>query len=903
MSIDHQRVSMAGIVVDLLNRTDAVARIVHQSTSSGGPATTGQRPLSVVSANLDHIVQFGSGGRWQGVLGDSLRPTRPLHNLPMESLSGKQPSSMKWLTLLDGAPLVTQSNRLTGGKWPRLAGSDLIDPVLDEAERTGLTVGFLGGSIQVQCQLIRALAVHRPDLHVSGFWSPARAELEDHDSSMALADEIRRAHTQILVVGLGKPRQELWMATYGSLTGAETLLAFGAVVDFLAGTVKRAPEWIRDRGFEWAWRLGLEPRRMAQRYLLNDPPGLLKIRRDSSVLAFDELVAEPVTMEVSEAPSPGAHGQFAGADEAADVSILVVTYNNEDTIDELLESLRIETHSLTLRVVVADNGSADATLERLTSHPDVIVVPTGANLGYAGGINVIRPLAGVCDSVLILNPDLTVEPGSIGEMLKRRLSSGAGIVVPRLLRSDGSTYQSVRREPTVSRAIGDALLGEKILNRPNWASEIDYDPECYVHPHQVDWATGAALLIDAELEWKLGAWDEQFFLYSEETDYFRRARETGASIWYEPAAVMTHHMGGSGTSVGLNALMAVNRVRYFRKHHSTRHASIFQSVVGLHEALRATKSSHKGIFGLVTNEDRWSELPAGTQRTAPLDGFPPGVVIIPAHNESAVIARTLAPLAELVASDAIEVIVVCNGCTDDTAKIARGFAGVKVVESNIPSKIAALNLADSKTTIFPRLYLDADITITESGLRMTFDYLLRPEALAARPAFEYDTAGASWPVRAFYRARRRIPITNVALWGAGAYGMSSTGRLRFDSFPEVTADDLFVDQQFSSTEKKILPTIPVQVSTPRDVASLSAVLKRNYRGQSELNTRVVGKHAKSMLGSRQTLNQLLASVTGPRSVFDAGVYATLAATSRLRSILSRAKPQRVWERDESSRLA
>ncbi|MFL4473469.1 WecB/TagA/CpsF family glycosyltransferase [Paeniglutamicibacter sp. MACA_103] len=902
MSSEQQRVDLAGIVIDLLQQQDAVARIIDHSATGGSSGQDRLRPLSVVSANLDHIVQFGDGGRWHGVLGDSLRPTLPLRSMHADASVEARSDTMEWLTLLDGAPLVAQSNRLTGGSWPRLAGSDLIGPILDGAERAGLSVGFLGGSVAIQDELSRTLAEHRPQLNVSGFWSPARSELEDHEASVALADAIHRTDTDILVVGLGKPRQELWMASYGTLTGARTLLAFGAVVDFLAGAVKRAPTWISDKGLEWAWRLGAEPRRMARRYLVNDPPGLLKIRRNSSVLEDDEPVSAKFPAEHEHLQAQLDQVRFVGRDESADVGILVVTYNNEHTIDQLIDSLRHEAGALSLRVVVADNGSADGTMQRLAAHPDVIAVATESNLGYAGGINAIRHLSGDCAAVLILNPDLAVGPGAIGTMLDRLGSSGAGIVVPRLLQGDGTIYPSLRREPALSRALGDALLGEKFPQRPAWASEIDFDPECYAHPHQVDWATGAALLIDADLESRLGAWDEQFFLYSEETDYFRRARELGATIWYEPEAVMTHHRGGSGSSVALNALMAVNRVRYIRKHRSARYASAFQTVVALHEALRAAKPGHRGILGVISNEQRWNELPHGTQNPGSESDFPPGAVIIPAHNESAVIARTLEPLAELAASGSIEVIVACNGCTDDTANIARAFAGVKVIESEIPSKVAALNLADSETTVFPRLYLDADISITTSALRMTFDFLLRPEALSARPAFEYDTSGASWPVRAFYRARRRLPSTKQALWGAGAYALSETGRARFVDFPALTADDLFIDVQFTAKEKKILPTVPVQVFTPRTPASLLVILKRNYRGQSELRSTAEGssKHTSSMSTVR-TVRQLLASISGPFTAFDAGVYASLVVAGRLWARKTRKRPVQHWERDDSSR--
>ena len=96
--------------------------------------------------------------------------------------------------------------------------------------------------------------------------------------------EINDAGVDILVVGLGKPLQENWINRHGSQTGAQVLLAFGAVVDFLAGRIRRAPEPIVQAGAEWAWRLMLEPRRLGRRYLIDGPPALVRLRRKARVV-------------------------------------------------------------------------------------------------------------------------------------------------------------------------------------------------------------------------------------------------------------------------------------------------------------------------------------------------------------------------------------------------------------------------------------------------------------------------------------------------------------------------------------------------------------------------------------------------------------------------------------------
>ncbi|NMR28208.1 WecB/TagA/CpsF family glycosyltransferase [Crystallibacter degradans] len=933
-----QRVNLGGVAVDLLDFDEAVSQIKERAAKgigvradNAGPASGGSsgtlplvsdsRPLAVVSANLDHIAQFGSDGRWHDTLDYRLARPDLGYRPEVEPATSRMAPSADWLTLLDGAPLVTQAGQLTGRSWPRLAGSDLIGPLLDAAEEEEISVGFLGGSPIIQRLLSRRLTRTRPNLLVSGMWSPDRSVLSDHAASLELADVIAASGTQLLVVGLGKPRQELWIAEYGPYTGANVLLAFGAVVDFLAGSVRRAPKWASEHSLEWAWRLALEPRRLARRYLVDDPPSLIQLRRHSSLLATD--ADAPGHSATLPTPASGGNpdGSFVPLGEPADVVVYVVTYNSADALAGLIKGLRQEAQSVRLRVVVADNDSPDGTLHALADFPDVYALPTGGNLGYAGGINAAMHLPGGGASVLVLNPDMVVEPGAIRALHRRMVRSGAGIVVPQLLESDGATYPSLRREPTIVRAFGDALFGSRFPTRPAWLAEMDYDAESYRHPHRVQWATGAALLVRADVAERLGDWDEQFFLYSEEVDYFRRAREFGEAIWYEPSSVMTHQQGGSGSSPKLNALMAVNRIRYVRKYHSRRYAAWFRSAVVLAEVLRCFKPSRRGILRTVLNEHSWDALPGPTaaERTAHLlEHFPPGAVIIPAHNEGAVISNALDRLVPVLATGKVEVIVACNGCTDNTAQIAKEYDGVRVLELGQASKTAALNAADAAASRWPRLYLDADIEISPAALRMVLDRLGRGDVLAARPAFRYDTAGASWPVKAFYRARRRIPSTAQALWGAGVYGLTEAGHQRFGEFPTITADDLLVDESFTRAEKAVVHAPPVSVRTPRDIQGLLAILQRNYRGQAELRQRgftaslpaarsehPVGHVARPQaslgaggVATRRTLRELLNSVRGPASALNAAIYACFVAAARV----SRKHGEKAaWERDDTSR--
>lgn len=276
----------------------------------------------------------------------------------------------------------------------------------------------------------------------------------------------------------------------------------------------------------------------------------------------------------------------------------------------------------------------------------------------------------------------------------------------------------------------------------------------------------------------------------------------------------------------------------------------------------------------------------------PLPRSASGAVIIPAHNEAAVIARTLHALAALTAIDGVELIVVCNGCTDGTAEIAGEFPGVQVIEADLASKTAAMNLGDETATAWPRLYLDGDIDANPHSVLAVFEALTEPGVLAARARHVYDLSGATMPVRCYYRARDRIPAPPTRLWGAGGYATNREGHRRFGLFADVTADDSWFDEQFGAHEKRVVATAPMRVRTPQNARVLVAVLARRRRGVLEL-----GSTDEATSRGRA----LLRSVRGPRSAIDASWYILLTVLARRRARRAWRRGERAWERDTSSR--
>jgi len=258
------QINLAGIVTDLLEQDQAIKVIIDAACGRSDEV------LGVVSVNLDHIHHFA----------------KIQHLQPRQSSSLYTPVAehLRWLNLIDGAPLARRASQVTGRRWPRLAGSDLIEPIFDAAEAKGLSVGFVGGSAKAHTELAPIMSKRWRNLRVVGFWAPDRTELTDPATARILTSEIAQADVDILVVCLGKPRQENWIADHGYASGAKVCLAFGAVVDFLAEGIPRAPRWIADNGLEWAWRLLREPRRLARRYLIQGPPAYLALQRDSHVI-------------------------------------------------------------------------------------------------------------------------------------------------------------------------------------------------------------------------------------------------------------------------------------------------------------------------------------------------------------------------------------------------------------------------------------------------------------------------------------------------------------------------------------------------------------------------------------------------------------------------------------------
>jgi N-acetylglucosaminyldiphosphoundecaprenol N-acetyl-beta-D-mannosaminyltransferase len=165
----------------------------------------------------------------------------------------------------DGMPLAVVGRMLHGVNVKKTSGPDFIEYFSAASSRDGTRHFFLGGKPGVAQSLANGLASRHPGLVVAGAYSPPKLPLTDSQNREML-DAIRVARPDVVWVGLGAPKQEIWMNENRAALSNLTLLGVGAAFDFSAGAIKRAPRWMQMVGLEWAFRLATEPRRLAMRY-------------------------------------------------------------------------------------------------------------------------------------------------------------------------------------------------------------------------------------------------------------------------------------------------------------------------------------------------------------------------------------------------------------------------------------------------------------------------------------------------------------------------------------------------------------------------------------------------------------------------------------------------------------
>ncbi|WP_207400931.1 glycosyltransferase [Actinomadura roseirufa] len=274
-------------------------------------------------------------------------------------------------------------------------------------------------------------------------------------------------------------------------------------------------------------------------------------------------------------------------------------------------------------------------------------------------------------------------------------------------------------------------------------------------------------------------------------------------------------------------------------------------------------------------------------------------IVIPAHNEARVLGRLLDGLLEGAAPGELDIVVVPNGCTDGTARVAAAYgAAVRVVESREASKAAALRLGDAAARGFPRLYVDADVELRTGDVRALAAALDRPGVRAAAPARRLDMTGRAWPVRSYYRVWTRLPEVRRGLFGRGVVGVTRAGHDRLAALPGVIADDLASSLAFAAGERTVVGTAHVTVHPPRTLGDLLRRRERAAAGVEQLERAGLDQPG----GSARTRPADLAALVRrePLLAPHVGVFLAVAVIARARRSRRRGDYSQ-WQRDESSR--
>jgi GT2 family glycosyltransferase len=288
---------------------------------------------------------------------------------------------------------------------------------------------------------------------------------------------------------------------------------------------------------------------------------------------------------------------------APDVSIVIVSLNTRDILRKCLHTVQSEMAAaphLSVEILIADNNSRDGSPAMLREEfPEVHLIETHANLGFAGGNNVAMRLARG-RYVLLLNSDAFFQPGALQLALDHMdATPKAGLGGARLIGEDGGWQPSARIFPTplhemlMHTGLAAKYPKSKFFGKADrtWA-----DP---LQPALTDWVPGAFMIIRKSVLDEVGLFDENFFLYYEEVDLCRRIRAAGHEIWYWPDIVVIH-IGGESTRtldhVVIGSQLTLWRMRamllYFRKHHGPLGACLMRTLEGSFYRLRAWHNRH-----------------------------------------------------------------------------------------------------------------------------------------------------------------------------------------------------------------------------------------------------------------------------------------------------------------------
>jgi N-acetylglucosaminyl-diphospho-decaprenol L-rhamnosyltransferase len=253
-----------------------------------------------------------------------------------------------------------------------------------------------------------------------------------------------------------------------------------------------------------------------------------------------------------------------------DISIVIVSYNGRDHLRRCLQSLADHPSTVEREIIVVDNDSRDGSAPMVASEfPDVMLLRQPHNVGFAAGANRgAKEASG--EAVVLLNPDSEIEADPFAPMLAYLRQHGdAGIVAPRLLNPDGSLQLSCRSFPSFSVALFNRYsLLTRIIPGNRFSRRYLLSDWKHDSIRDVDWVSGACLMIQRSLFEQIGLLDESYFMYIEDVDLCQRVHQAGYKVVYYPDVSVIHHIGRSSRTLPTRSILARHRSmwHYYKKY-------------------------------------------------------------------------------------------------------------------------------------------------------------------------------------------------------------------------------------------------------------------------------------------------------------------------------------------------
>lgn len=305
-----------------------------------------------------------------------------------------------------------------------------------------------------------------------------------------------------------------------------------------------------------------------------------------------------------------------------DLAVVIVSSGQSRWLPDCLSSILARCAGLSVDVVVVENRDADAARKALEGLFPAVRLLTAPNRGFAHANNE-GLLTVSARYVLLLNPDTEVLEGDFPTLLARLDERPElGLAGVRQLDDEGRVHPTIRRFPSVLRALGEAIGAERLPLVRRWSSERVVEPAAYERETDCDWTSGSYLLARREALASAGLLDERFFLYSEETDLCLRIRQAGWRVAHLPQMTILHHTPPTRMSASMAAQRAYSRRLYVRKHFPPVRRALFLGVVAARHSLRSVVPGD--------NDRRQAEraaLLALLGRRPPPFGAPPSVAL------------------------------------------------------------------------------------------------------------------------------------------------------------------------------------------------------------------------------------------------------------------------------------